>query len=170
MSNNVPPIPPSFGANTGNPSSLNRAGNPTDTINNTTTTSVVQNVVDENLPQLLDSRGGSHVTNVPKFDEEDFSSWKDRFLIYLDGLEPYLLEMLENGPLMPLSPLSTLINPLPKPQNQWSPADRRLANQDKRLKSILISCLPKDVMKSVIKCTTAKAIWTDLKVCSHFTP
>ncbi|GKB47537.1 probable protein phosphatase 2C 15, partial [Tanacetum coccineum] len=33
-------------------------------------------VVDENLPQLLDSRGGSHVTNVPAFDKEDFTSWK----------------------------------------------------------------------------------------------
>ncbi|GJS57495.1 uncharacterized mitochondrial protein-like protein [Tanacetum coccineum] len=116
----------------------------------------------KNLPQLLDSREGSHVTNVPEFDEEDFSSWKDRFLIYHDGLEPYLLEILENGPFVPLSPLSTFTNPLPKPQNQWSHADRRLVNQDKRLKSILISCLPTNVMKSVIKCTSAKAIWTDL--------
>ncbi|GJT44020.1 hypothetical protein Tco_0952735 [Tanacetum coccineum] len=65
MSDTVPPIPPPFGANTGNPSSPIRAGNPADTINNTTTTNVVQNVVNENLPQLLDSRGGSHVTNVP---------------------------------------------------------------------------------------------------------
>ncbi|GJU21045.1 NB-ARC domains-containing protein [Tanacetum coccineum] len=29
-----------------------------------------------NLPQLLDSRGGSHVTNVSDFDKEDFTSWK----------------------------------------------------------------------------------------------
>ncbi|GJY54871.1 retrovirus-related pol polyprotein from transposon TNT 1-94 [Tanacetum coccineum] len=77
MFDTVPPIPLPFGANTGNPSSPIRAGNPTDTINYPTTTNVVPNV-DENLPQLLDSRGGSHVTNVPKFDEEDFSSWKDR--------------------------------------------------------------------------------------------
>nr|GEV03388.1 hypothetical protein [Tanacetum cinerariifolium] len=119
-----------------------RASNPTDTINNTTTTNVVQNVVDENLPSLFDSIGGSHVINVPEFDEEDFLSWKDRFLIYLDGLEPYLLGIHENGPLVPLSPLSTPTNPLPKPHNQWSHADRRLANQDKRLKCIIISCLP----------------------------
>ncbi|GKD38739.1 hypothetical protein Tco_1258946 [Tanacetum coccineum] len=116
MSDTVPPIPPHFGGNTGNPSSPIRVGNLTDTINNTTTTSVVQNVVDENLPQFLDSRGGSHITIVLEFDKEDFSSWKDR----------------------------------------------RLANQDQRLKSILISCLPNDVMKSVIKCTSAKAIWTNL--------
>ncbi|GJT90670.1 zinc finger, CCHC-type containing protein [Tanacetum coccineum] len=44
MSDTIPPIPPPFGDNIGNPSSHIRAGNPTDTINNTTTTSVVQNV------------------------------------------------------------------------------------------------------------------------------
>nr|GEV54474.1 hypothetical protein [Tanacetum cinerariifolium] len=84
------------------------------------------------------------------------------FLIYLDGLEPYLLEILENRPLMPLSHLSTPTNPLPKPQNQWSHADRWLANQDKRLKSIIISYVPTNVMKSAITCTSAKVIWTDL--------
>ncbi|GKC48447.1 hypothetical protein Tco_1066169 [Tanacetum coccineum] len=45
---------------------------------------------------------------------------------------------------------------------QWSHNDRRLANQDKRLKSILISCLPNDVMKSVIKYTTTQSMWNDL--------
>nr|GEW46810.1 hypothetical protein [Tanacetum cinerariifolium] len=43
-----------------------------DTTNNNTTNNVAQN----NLPQLLDSRGGSHVTNVLEFDKKDFTSWK----------------------------------------------------------------------------------------------
>ncbi|GKB02357.1 hypothetical protein Tco_0830446 [Tanacetum coccineum] len=43
----------------------------------------------------------SHVTNVPPFDVDDFTSRKDRFLVYLDGLEPYLFEILENGPYVP---------------------------------------------------------------------
>ncbi|GJU63092.1 retrovirus-related pol polyprotein from transposon TNT 1-94 [Tanacetum coccineum] len=133
----VPPIPPPFGANTSNPNSPNRAGNPIDNINNPITVNVAQNVVDENLPQLLDSRGGSHVTNVLEFDKEDYSDEKDRVSwVYLDGLEPYLLEILENGPFVPLSPLYTSTNPLSKPQNQWSHADRRLANQDKRLTTL----------------------------------
>ncbi|GJW34620.1 hypothetical protein Tco_0057540 [Tanacetum coccineum] len=123
---------------------------------------VQRNVVNENLPQHLDSRGGSHVTNVLDFDIEDFSSWKDRFLVYLDGLEPYLLEVLENQAFVPMSPLSTFTNPLIKPQKQWLHEDRKLVNQDTRLKSIIISCLPNDVMKSVIKCTTAKAMLNDL--------
>nr|GEW65792.1 probable calcium-binding protein CML21 [Tanacetum cinerariifolium] len=37
-------------------------------------------------------KGESHVINVSAFDIEDFSSWKDRFLVFLDGLEPYLLK------------------------------------------------------------------------------
>ncbi|GJW79116.1 hypothetical protein Tco_0140798 [Tanacetum coccineum] len=70
----------------------------------------------------------------------------------------------ENRPFFPLLSLSTSTNPLPKPHKQWSHADIRLANQDKRLKSIIISCLPNDVMKFVIKCLTAKAMWNDLSL------
>nr|GEW75599.1 putative ribonuclease H-like domain-containing protein [Tanacetum cinerariifolium] len=61
-----------------------------------------------------------------------------------------------------MSSLSTSENPLPKRQNQWSNTESRLANQDKRLESIIISCLPNDVMKYVIKCKTAKETWNDL--------
>ncbi|GKF25857.1 hypothetical protein Tco_0081751 [Tanacetum coccineum] len=119
-------------------------------------------VNNEDFPQLLDSKGGSHVTNVPQFDVEDFSSWKDRFLVYLDGLEPYLLEILENRPYVPKSHGFTPKNGLVKPQKQWSPKDRKLVNQDKRLKSIIISCVCNDIMKSIIKCTIAKSIGNDV--------
>ncbi|GJW96446.1 hypothetical protein Tco_0178254 [Tanacetum coccineum] len=163
MFGTIPPIPPPLGTNTRNPSSPNRVDTiPTNNTNNTITNNVAQNVVDENLPQLLDSRGGSHVTNVPEFDKEDFTSWKVRFSVYLDGLEPYLVEILKDGPFVPMSSLSTSTNPLPKPQKQWSHVDKRLANQDKRLKSIIISCLSNDVMKFVIKCKTDNAMWNDL--------
>nr|GEV95988.1 hypothetical protein [Tanacetum cinerariifolium] len=71
-------------------------------INTTTMTNVAQSVVDENLPQLLYSRGGSHVTNVLAFDKKDFISWNVRFLVFLDGPEPYLLKTLEDGPFVPM--------------------------------------------------------------------
>nr|GEW11130.1 RNA-directed DNA polymerase, eukaryota [Tanacetum cinerariifolium] len=90
----------------------------TETANASPTINISQSVDDDLLlHQLLDSRGGSHITNVPTFDKDDFISWK-------------------------ISPL---------------------ANQDKRLKSIIIGCLPNDVMKSVIKYKTAKEMWT--KIC-----
>ncbi|GKC62919.1 retrovirus-related pol polyprotein from transposon TNT 1-94 [Tanacetum coccineum] len=141
----------------------------TDSTNNSGTNNVTQNVVNEDLPQLLDSRGGSYVINFPPFDVGDFTSWKDRFLVYLNNIEPNLLVILENGPYVPKSLASTPENILIKPQKQWSHDDRRLANQDKRLKTIIISCLPNDVMKSVIKCATAKSMWDDL-ILSHEGP
>ncbi|GJU21681.1 hypothetical protein Tco_1155023 [Tanacetum coccineum] len=129
-----PPLIPNFG-NTRNPNMVENVFQD-DNTNNTGTNNVAPNVVTEDLSQLLDSRGGSYVKNVPKFDVKDFTSWKDRFLVYLDGLEPYLLEILENGPFVPKSPVSTAENILIKPQKQWSLEDRRLANQDKRLKTV----------------------------------
>nr|GEV50992.1 hypothetical protein [Tanacetum cinerariifolium] len=104
----------------------------------------------------------SHVTNVHEFDKEDFTSWKVKFLVFLDGLEPYLLKTLEDGQFVPMSSLSTSDNPLPKRQNQWSNVESRMTNQDKQLKNIIISCIPNDVMKSVIKCKTTKEMWDDL--------
>ncbi|GKB47872.1 hypothetical protein Tco_0898625, partial [Tanacetum coccineum] len=164
MSGIVPPILPLFVGSLSSPNvnKVDTMPTNTDPINTMTTKNVSQSIVDENLHQLLDSRGGSHVTNVPAFDKEDFTSWKVRFLVFLDGLEPYLLKTLEDGPFVPMPSLSTSKNALPKRQNQWSNAKRRLANQDKRLKSIIISCLPNDVMKSANKCKTAKEIWNDL--------
>nr|GEX44230.1 uncharacterized mitochondrial protein AtMg00810-like [Tanacetum cinerariifolium] len=105
--------------------------------------------------------GGSHITNVLTFDKDDFTSCKIRFLVFLDGREPYLITTLKDGPFVPMSNLSTPANPLSKRQNQWSSAESRLANQDKRLKSLFIGRLPNDVMKPVIKYKTAKEIWTE---------
>nr|GEW39353.1 retrovirus-related Pol polyprotein from transposon TNT 1-94 [Tanacetum cinerariifolium] len=84
MFGTVPPIPPPLGTSSGNTGSpnTNRVDTmPTnDSTNTTTTTNVAQNVVDKNLPQLFDYRGGSHVTNVPAFNKKEFTSWKVRFL------------------------------------------------------------------------------------------
>nr|GEV10924.1 hypothetical protein [Tanacetum cinerariifolium] len=81
MSRIIPHISLPFGANSSNPGSpnINRVDTmptTTDPINTTTTTNVSRSVVDKNLPKLLDSRGGSHVTNVPAFDKKEFTSWK----------------------------------------------------------------------------------------------
>ncbi|GJT78480.1 integrase, catalytic region, zinc finger, CCHC-type containing protein [Tanacetum coccineum] len=40
--------------------------------------------------------------------------------------------------------------------------ERRVVIQDQHLKSIIISCLPDDIMESVISCVSAKETWTDL--------
>ncbi|GJY85849.1 retrovirus-related pol polyprotein from transposon TNT 1-94 [Tanacetum coccineum] len=43
-----------------------------------------------------------------------------------------------------------------------TPDERRVVLQDQRLKSIIMSCLPDDIMESVISYVLAKETWTDL--------
>ncbi|GJR84197.1 retrovirus-related pol polyprotein from transposon TNT 1-94 [Tanacetum coccineum] len=49
-----------------------------------------------------------------------------------------------------------------KPESQWTLDERRVVVQDQRHKSIIMSCLPGDIIESLISCEIAKATWTDL--------
>nr|GEU37565.1 ribonuclease H-like domain-containing protein [Tanacetum cinerariifolium] len=49
-----------------------------------------------------------------------------------------------------------------KPESQWTPYERRVFIQDQCLKSIIMSCLPNDIMESVLRCVLAKETWRDL--------
>ncbi|GJS05534.1 hypothetical protein Tco_0322042 [Tanacetum coccineum] len=48
------------------------------------------------------------------------------------------------------------------PETQWTPEERKTANLDQRLKSLIMSVLPDDQMNSVINCLTTKSTWDDL--------
>ncbi|GJW69719.1 retrovirus-related pol polyprotein from transposon TNT 1-94 [Tanacetum coccineum] len=70
----------------------------------------ISSVVDENLPQLLDSRGGSHIVNVPAFDKEDFTinGTFTRLKCLLNDLE-------NNGVCIPQVEVNaTFVNSLPR--------------------------------------------------------
>nr|GEZ04261.1 feruloyl CoA ortho-hydroxylase 1-like [Tanacetum cinerariifolium] len=49
-----------------------------------------------------------------------------------------------------------------KPESQWTQDEMRMVLQDQHLKSIIMSCLPDDIMESVISYETSKATWTNL--------
>ncbi|GJS14761.1 hypothetical protein Tco_0409233 [Tanacetum coccineum] len=79
-------------------------------------------------------------------------------LCYLMGMEPYYIQCIKDGPFKP-----KIVDGLSdKPESQWTQDERRVVNQDPRLKSIIISCLPDDIIESVISCEIAKPTWTDL--------
>ncbi|GKC60299.1 retrovirus-related pol polyprotein from transposon TNT 1-94 [Tanacetum coccineum] len=78
-------------------------------------------------------------------------------LCYLAGMEPYYLKYIKDGPFQP-----KIAEGDAKPESQWTPDERRVVVQDQRLKSIIMSCLPDDIMESVISCVSAKETWTDL--------
>ncbi|GKC63845.1 hypothetical protein Tco_1096443 [Tanacetum coccineum] len=78
-------------------------------------------------------------------------------LCYLAGMELYYLKCIKDVPFQ-----SKIAEGDDKPESQWTLDERRVVVQDQRLKSIIMSCLLDDIMKSVISCKTAKATWTDL--------
>nr|GEY72897.1 retrovirus-related Pol polyprotein from transposon TNT 1-94 [Tanacetum cinerariifolium] len=49
-----------------------------------------------------------------------------------------------------------------KPKIQWTLEERKVANLDQRLKSLIMSMLLDDEMNSVINCLTTKSTWDDL--------
>ncbi|GJU85703.1 retrovirus-related pol polyprotein from transposon TNT 1-94 [Tanacetum coccineum] len=78
-------------------------------------------------------------------------------LCYLAGMEPYYLKCIKDGPFQPKTAEGDA-----KPESQWTPNERRMVVQDQCLKSIIMSCIPDDIMESVISCVSAKETWTDL--------
>ncbi|GJW30232.1 retrovirus-related pol polyprotein from transposon TNT 1-94 [Tanacetum coccineum] len=72
-------------------------------------------------------------------------------------MEPYYIKCIKDGLFQPKTAKGN-----DKPESQWTPDKRRVVVQDQRLKSIIMSCLPDDIMESVISCEIAKATWTEL--------
>ncbi|GJX18987.1 hypothetical protein Tco_0221664 [Tanacetum coccineum] len=75
---------------------------------------------------------------------------------YLTGMEPYYIQCVKDGPFQPKTSEGAI-----KPEFQWTNDERRVVNQDQRLKNTIISCLPDEIMESCISCETAKATWAN---------
>ncbi|GKE52381.1 hypothetical protein Tco_1487537 [Tanacetum coccineum] len=53
------------------------------------------------VPQLVDKKGGSYAAIAPKLEPGKFNKWKKRMLCYLAGMEPYYLKCIKDGPFQP---------------------------------------------------------------------
>nr|GEW84849.1 reverse transcriptase domain-containing protein [Tanacetum cinerariifolium]GEW86654.1 reverse transcriptase domain-containing protein [Tanacetum cinerariifolium] len=109
------------------------------------------------IPQLVDKKGGSYFAVAYRLEPEKINKWKKRMLFYLTRIEPYYIQCIKDGPFK----LKTAEG-ADKPEAQWTLVERNVVNQDQHLKSIIISCLPNNIMEPVISCETAKDTWTDL--------
>nr|GEV20136.1 retrovirus-related Pol polyprotein from transposon TNT 1-94 [Tanacetum cinerariifolium] len=87
--------------------------------------------------------------------DQDECDWFDHPLPYFDGIGEHLNHI-------QVKDIVKEVKDYLKTHSSVGMDISRFDNQDKRLKSIIISCLPNDVMKSVIKCKTTKAMWNDL--------
>ncbi|GJR60354.1 hypothetical protein Tco_1502516 [Tanacetum coccineum] len=109
------------------------------------------------VPQLVDKKGGRYVAITPKLEPGKINKWKKKMLCYLAKIEPYYLKCIKDGPFQPKTADGDA-----KLESQWTPDERKVVVQDQRLKSIIMSCLPNDIMESVISCVSAKETWTNL--------
>nr|GEU96541.1 hypothetical protein [Tanacetum cinerariifolium] len=84
------------------------------------------------VPQTLEYRGGQ--LNVALVLEvENFRNWKKRFMCHIIGIEPQYENIISNGPFVPMAAGQK------KPEAQWTGDERKAANLDQRLKSLIMS-------------------------------
>ncbi|GKC03100.1 hypothetical protein Tco_0994710 [Tanacetum coccineum] len=111
----------------------------------------------KDVPQLVDKNRGSYTVIAPKLELGKYIKWKKRMLYYLARMEPYYLKCIKDGSFQPKTAQGDAM-----PESKWTPDERRVAVQDQRLKSIIMSWLPDEIIESVSSCVSAKETWTDL--------
>ncbi|GJY93386.1 hypothetical protein Tco_0509168 [Tanacetum coccineum] len=107
------------------------------------------------VPQTLEYRGGQ-LNAAPILEVENFTNWKKRFMCHIIGIEPQFENIIKNGPFIPMTAGQR------KSDNQWTGDERKTANLDQRIKSLIMNFLPDDQMNYVINWLTAKSTWDDL--------
>ncbi|GJW51186.1 hypothetical protein Tco_0092537 [Tanacetum coccineum] len=107
------------------------------------------------VPQTLEYMGGQ-LNAAPVLEVENLTNWKKRFMCHIIGIQPQFENIISKGPYIPMAAGQW------KPEGQWTANERKAANLDQRLKSLIMSVLSDDQMNSVINCLTAKSTWDDL--------
>ncbi|GJU10028.1 hypothetical protein Tco_1132424 [Tanacetum coccineum] len=77
-------------------------------------------------------------------------------MCHILGIESHFENIIINGPFI------TMTAGQRKPERQWTGDERKAANLDQRLKSLIMFVHSDDQMNSVINCLTAKSTWDDL--------
>ncbi|GJR28834.1 retrovirus-related pol polyprotein from transposon TNT 1-94 [Tanacetum coccineum] len=77
-------------------------------------------------------------------------------MCHILGIEPQFENSIKNGPFIPMTAGQR------KLEVQWTGDERKAANLDQRLKSLIMSVLLDDQMNSLIKCLTTKSTCDDL--------
>ncbi|GKB68616.1 hypothetical protein Tco_0930028, partial [Tanacetum coccineum] len=77
-------------------------------------------------------------------------------MCHILGIEPQFENIMKNGPFIPMTDGQRNL------EGQWTIDERKTANLDQLLKSLIMSVLPDDKMNSVINYLTTKSTWDDL--------
>ncbi|GJT24814.1 retrovirus-related pol polyprotein from transposon TNT 1-94 [Tanacetum coccineum] len=108
------------------------------------------------VPQTLEYRGGQ-LNAAPVLEVENFTNWKKRFMCHIIGIEPQFENIILNGPYIPIAASQR------KPKIQWISDERKAANLEQRLKSLIMSVLPDDQMNFEHRVMDLKLCYTAFK-------
>ncbi|KAI3678411.1 hypothetical protein L6452_37702 [Arctium lappa] len=110
----------------------------------------------------------------PQFSRDNFSLWKNRMMLFLEGADPTIPEYIENGPYEPVRiiaavPVTATTEAVPeryvvKEIRQWSDEDKKKVGIDARAKTIISMALPDEVFHSIMHLKTSKEMWETICV------
>ncbi|GJS82657.1 retrovirus-related pol polyprotein from transposon TNT 1-94 [Tanacetum coccineum] len=73
-----------------------------------------------NVPQLVDKKGGSYASIAPKLEPGKFNKWKKQMLCYLAGMEPYYLKCINDGPFQPKTAEDDIMDSCVSAKETWA--------------------------------------------------
>ncbi|KAI3665329.1 hypothetical protein L6452_43953 [Arctium lappa] len=110
----------------------------------------------------------------PRFSRDNFSLWKNRMMLFLEGADPTIPEYIENGPYEPVRiiaavPATATTEAVPeryivKEIRQWSDEDKKKVGIDAKAKTIISMALPDEVFHSIMHLKTSKEMWETICV------
>ena len=115
-------------------------------------------------PQFSSSSG----SKIPPFDEKNFLMWKSKAMIVLETLDYGMLDVIENGPIIPMyQPMKDGVKdgePKEKPFHEFDENDKRQYNLDVRGRAAIINALPYDIYHLVQNCKSSKEMMDTLTI------
>ena len=99
-------------------------------------------------------------SKIPTFDEKNFLMWKSKAMVVLETLDYAMLDVIENGPIIPMfQPMKDNVKdgePKEKPFHEFEENDKRQYSLDVRARAAVINALPYDVYHLVQNCKSSK--------------
>ncbi|KAK1366127.1 hypothetical protein POM88_041688 [Heracleum sosnowskyi] len=109
---------------------------------------------------------------VPPFTRDDFGLWKMKML-FIKASNPLYIGILENGPFVPMKPVSETTTPegtrvpqgsTPKELSEYTDTDKELIRLDTGIMLILTDSVDKEMSYQIMNCISGKQMWDTINL------
>jgi len=102
-------------------------------------------------------------TRCPVFNGKDYSTWKNKMMHYVKGIDWQCWTIIVNGPLA-IDEVDSKGLKVAKPESKYGEDDFKIAEKNSKAISILQNGISEEEYNRVSACTTAKEIWDNLEL------